>query len=583
MNSNSPKLTPQLIGVLTGCTGLTALPSLATLLFAIPAWIVVICTIAFAVIGCAVGFMLLRRALFAPLGELAHAVSEASSGQGNLTANLALTTNTPLGQIASDYNGFLAKLRNMLELIRRQAIRIAIEAVRVKDHLTSAASSTEKQEALARDISASCAAVTDTASGVASRATSLNTAAMARLADAEHSQEELNALVQSIAAINSRQQTFRTTVETLSKHSHEINQITQLIQDISDQTNLLALNAAIEAARAGEQGRGFAVVADEVRKLAERARTAAGSITDSTRNMTEMADNTLSVTLQVSADTETARVAVERASSSFNGMVANFSATTRELSDISSAMQELESASRGILGRAQEIDQLSHDLGEKMRNSQQSAAQLTECTEDILASSASFRLGVGAFENVLNHCWSCRDQVQNLLQRQHERGINIFDQSYRQLPNFSPAKYETAYDKSIEQEAQEIYEKHLNKQLGIFSLMAVDTNGYCPAHIRQFSAHTGDPAKDVVFSRHKRIFNDPVGIRSARNSEPFAVQTYLVVSGQNIPPYTEIAVPIRVANRIWGNLRVSVDPQFLLNTGADAGLFNQSINSLTKK
>lgn len=564
MSKSVGNLTPLLVSTLGGIAAITALPSLYLLLFpSNPGWSFTLTTFLLAIAASAIGVAVLRRALLNPLREIAGAIAEASSGQGNLANNLQLSSQSELGLIGSNYNSFLAKLRDMLDLIRRQAIRIAVEAVRVKDHLTTAAASTDKQEALARDISVSCAAVTDTAGRVSSRAVSLNSAAMSRLEDARHSQDELNTLVESIATINTRQQSFRTTVESLSKYSHEINQTTQLIQDISDQTNLLALNAAIEAARAGEQGRGFAVVADEVRKLAERAKTAASTITLSTRKMTSMADNTLEVTLQVSADTENARVAVERASVSFNGMVDNFNATANELQDISGSMQELEKASREILGRSQEIDQLSHDLGEKMRNSLQSGVQLNTSTEDILASSARFKLGTGSFERVLKNCWACRDIIQSVLQRQSDQGVNIFDQSYRQIPNSNPPKFETAYDKLIEREAQDTYEAYIDKQIGIFSMMAVDSNGYNPIHTRVFSVHTGDPAKDSIYSRHKRIFNDPVGLRSARNTEPFCVQTYLAASGQNVPPMTEIASPIFVNGRLWGNVRTTVDPSFL--------------------
>ncbi|MGE5385446.1 MAG: methyl-accepting chemotaxis protein, partial [Betaproteobacteria bacterium] len=478
-----------------------------------------------------------------------------------LAQNLELSNNSVLGLIGRNYNAFLGKLREMLDIIRRQAVRIAVEAVRVKDHLSNAAAGTEKQEALARDISVSCAAVTDTAVNVSSRAAALNAVAQNRLDDARHSQEELNTLVDSIATINQRQQTFRTTVESLSKHSHEINQITQLIQDISDQTNLLALNAAIEAARAGEQGRGFAVVADEVRKLAERAKAAATTITGSTLAMTDLADNTLEVTRQVSADTENARVAVERASQSFNGMVDNFSATTDELHGISSAMLQLEASSREILGRAQEIDSLSHDLGEKMRHSLESAAKLNTATEDILGSGAKFRLGTGKFERAVDHCWSCRDRIQAVLQQQADRGVNIFDQAYRQIPDITPPKYETAYDKLVEKEFQDISEAGLDAQIGVASMIAVDTNGYSPAHLRKFSVQTGDPAKDILNSRHKRIFNDPVGLRSARNTEPFIAQTYFAPAISTV--LTDIASPIFINGRHWGNLRVTINPEQL--------------------
>jgi len=505
---------------------------------------------------------LLRRKLIAPLSEISEIVKEAASGEGNLSRNAEIRASGELGALGTNYNSFMGKVRDLLDLIRRQAIRIAVEAVQLKTHLGEAATSTEKQESLAREIATSCASVTETASEVSSRAAALNSSALERLDDARRSQEELNALVQSIAAINARQQTFRTTVESLSKHSHEIHQITQLIQDISDQTNLLALNAAIEAARAGEAGRGFAVVADEVRKLAERTKTAAGDITTSIRNMTNLADNTMEVTVQVSNDTEAARTAVERASSSFTGMVQNFDATAEDLQDISSAMHSLEASNREILQRVEEIDTLSRDLGTKMRASVDSSNRLNQATEDILASGAKFKLGAGIFEQAVSKCWEYRDRVAAILQRHADRGVDIFDQNYRPIPNTNPPKFETSYDKLVENELQDIYEEILNTMPGAASVLAVDNNGYGPTHCKKFSIHTGDPAKDVVSSRHKRMFNDPVGIRSARNTEAFITQTYMQPGTGRI--LTDVSSPIYINGRHWGNMRINIDPKVLL-------------------
>jgi len=442
-----------------------------------------------------------------------------------------------------------------------RAVKIASGSAQLKQHLTTAASSAQTQETLARQISVSCAAVTDTVVNVAQRVETLNQAAGVRLTDVRQSESELKSLVQNISTINDRQQSFRVTVESLSRHSHDINKIIQLIQDISDQTNLLALNAAIEAARAGEQGRGFAVVADEVRKLAERTKTAASTITDSTREMSTLADNALTVTCQVSADTENARFAVERASSSFTGMVGDFGTTTDELNVVAAAMHQLEAGNREILKRAQEIDALSSELGERMRVSLECSNSLTASTEDILASGARFKLGSGKFESIVNHCYGYRDRVQDVLRAHADRGVDIFDQNYRQFPNITPAKYETAYDKLVENELQAIYEEILNTLPGAVSLIAVDTKGYAPTHCRKFSIQTGSPEHDATFSRHKRIFSDPVGIRSARNTDPFIAQTYSqAVTGRIL---TEIGTPIRVNGKHWGGLRINVDPQVL--------------------
>jgi methyl-accepting chemotaxis protein len=521
---------------------------------------------ALSIIGCGLlaligSALLLKRAVLATLLDLDHTLSKAASAAGDLSLATHEQSSSPLNSLSHNYNALMINLRQLIESIRRQTVMIATGAVQLKQNLGLAATGAKTQESLAREISVSCTAVTDTVVDVAQRTEELNQSTSHCLEEARHSEVELRTLVENIAAINDQQQSFRVTVEALSRHAHEIKRIIGLIHDISDQTNLLALNAAIEAARAGEQGRGFAIVADEVRKLAESTKVAAGTITDSTREMTALADNTQDVTSKVSIDTENARAAVERASSSLSGMVSNFGATANELCGIASAMQQLEAANAGILQRAKDIDELSSSLGNRMREALESATALNVSTEEILASGARFKLGSGKFENILNQCYAYRDRIQEILKRHAERGVNIFDQEYRQIPATIPPKYETDYDKVVENELQDIYEEILDQLPGAVSLIAVDTQGYAPTHCRKFSIQTGDPEHDLAFSRHKRIFNDPVGIRSARNTSPFIAQTYSQAGTGRI--LTEIGTPIMINGKHWGAFRINVEPQVL--------------------
>jgi len=306
------------------------------------------------------------------------------------------------------------------------------------------------------------------------------------------------------------------------------------------------------------------VVADEVRKLAERAKTAATAITTSISEMTTQADNTLAVTLEVSAETETAWAAVERAGGSFASMVDNFRNTTEELGNIAGAMQLLQESNRGILGSAEEIDSLSGALGGKMRQSVETSVQLNASTESILGPASRFRLGLGLYERLLKHAWEHRDRVHGVLERVQAQGVDIFDQNYRQIPNITPPKYETAYDKLVDQAIQEIAESGVNQSLGVVSMLAVDSNGYAPTHLKKYSVQTGDPEKDRVGSRHKRIFADPVGLRAARNTEPSVTQTYLTPETGVI--LTDISSPIFIKGRHWGNLRMTVDPTVFQKT-----------------
>jgi methyl-accepting chemotaxis protein len=128
----------------------------------------------------------------------------------------------------------ITRLRKMIDLIRRQTILIASESVQLKSHLATAATESQTQVSLSRNISTTCAEVTGAAADVALRVGTLNGVSGQRLDEARQSETELRALASRIAAINTSQQAFRTTVEELAMHAGDISQSISLIQDISD-------------------------------------------------------------------------------------------------------------------------------------------------------------------------------------------------------------------------------------------------------------------------------------------------------------------------------------------------------------
>ena len=156
-----------------------------------------------------------------------------------------------------------------------------------------------------------------------------------------------------------------------------------------------------------------------------------------------------------------------------------------------------------------------------------------------------------------------------MLQQFADQGANLFDQSYRQVPDTEPPKYETAYNKAVAGKLQELYEEILDNLPGAVSLIAVDKNGYAPTHCRKFSIHTGNREKDLVYSRHQRIFNDPVGIKSARSEDPFVAQIY--VQPNTGLTLLEIASPIMIDGRHWGAMRINVEAKVFGSTLAGQG------------
>ncbi|HRE19030.1 MAG TPA: methyl-accepting chemotaxis protein, partial [Rhodocyclaceae bacterium] len=177
-NSRAGSLIPLFSTVCAGIALLSALPGIVASLTGSASTVgLLLATLACVAVGTIAGIWFLKRSIANPLGEIADVLEDLSSGEGDLAKDLALPGNSEVASIGSGYNAFMRRLRDMLDLIRRQAIRIAFESVQLRKQLMAAAADTEKQETLARDISSSCVTVTSTAEDVADRAEHLNTTA----------------------------------------------------------------------------------------------------------------------------------------------------------------------------------------------------------------------------------------------------------------------------------------------------------------------------------------------------------------------------------------------------------------------
>ena len=208
--------------------------------------------------------------LLSGMSLLRDAMRNMSVGSGDLTVSLPVDSNDEVGQTKDSFNRFLATLRGMVGEVKSNSGRLldGIDAVAQETDRVSAGS---RQQANFANATAS--AVEQMTASVAHIAESARNAEQMTRESGRVSQQLVGDVRDSsneIALISQTIEQLETVLKGLDSRSMEINNIVGVIKDIADQTNLLALNAAIEAARAGEQGRGFAVVADEVRKLAER-------------------------------------------------------------------------------------------------------------------------------------------------------------------------------------------------------------------------------------------------------------------------------------------------------------------------
>ncbi|GHG63002.1 chemotaxis transducer [Alishewanella longhuensis] len=221
---------------------------------------------------------LVSRNSIAPLKDMTSMVAAIAEGEGDLTQRLSINRKDEVGQLAGYVNSFISRLQTMIS----QLVQVGAQVRTLSAEGTAIGRQTDEQvkqqQQLIEQIVTAVTQMSATAQDVARSAA--NAAEAVRQADnaANKGNSVVQQTVQAVSNVERSSSQAKDAMLQLEANSNEIISILGVIQGIAEQTNLLALNAAIEAARAGEQGRGFAVVADEVRALAARTRTATEDI-----------------------------------------------------------------------------------------------------------------------------------------------------------------------------------------------------------------------------------------------------------------------------------------------------------------
>ncbi|ASI95230.1 MULTISPECIES: methyl-accepting chemotaxis protein [Vibrio] len=330
--------------------------------------------------------------LLKPLQTLSTALEELSQGEGDLTQRIKIERMDEIGELATHVNQFLAQMQTMLKGIVENSEQLSAQANQANELSAMAAGRVEHQQNDVNQIATAIHEMSATAAEVASHAELTASASQNSASACQDGQNVIQKNREAIVELAEQVSDAASVISELEANTQSINQILSTIQGIAEQTNLLALNAAIEAARAGEQGRGFAVVADEVRVLSQRTH---GS-TEEIRTMIEtLQGNTKLAVNSMQTSTSLADTSVDYAQQAHDSLTSITNSIT-EINDmamqIASAAEEQRAVSEDISRNTQGIKDDADMIAEQSLKSSEGARQMFDTANTMRENISRFKV-----------------------------------------------------------------------------------------------------------------------------------------------------------------------------------------------
>ena len=324
-----------------------------------------------------VAFVMLVRVLLGLLGGEPQYAADVV--RRIATGDLAFAVRLRAGDsdsLLAGISGMQQKLRDMVAQVRAASAQIDQTAAKFSNMTGEIRASTEAQSEAASGSAAAVEEMSVSIRSVADSAADVDRQSAESLGGTQEGNESLSRMIGEIGEVEQAVSEIATTAGAFIESTRAINRMTREVRDIADQTNLLALNAAIEAARAGEQGRGFAVVADEVRKLAEKSAVAAREIDQVTHALGEKSGEVEVAIGRGNVSLAASQEYLERVAEVLGMVGSKVSEAHQGMTAITASVQEQTTASNDIAGNIERIARMAEDNIAAVRNAVIEAQQL---------------------------------------------------------------------------------------------------------------------------------------------------------------------------------------------------------------